>query len=121
MSRWRRGSRVITMGAAAGRLRLMVSLRKGGSFVAPPVLSVAIHGATGRMGTRLIQLIQADPALRLGAALDRGDHPRIGEDAGTLCGVGPLGVPLSASLAGPVDVAIDFSLPAGTLALAAAC
>ena len=27
------------------------------------------------MGTRLIQLIQADPALRLGAAIDRADHP----------------------------------------------
>jgi 4-hydroxy-tetrahydrodipicolinate reductase len=89
--------------------------------VAPPVLSVAIHGATGRMGTRLIQLIQADPGLRLGAALDRSGHPRLGEDAGTLSGVGPLGVPLSASLAGPVDVAIDFSLPAGTMAMAEAC
>jgi 4-hydroxy-tetrahydrodipicolinate reductase len=96
-------------------------LRKGDSSVAAPILSVVIHGATGRMGTRLIQLIQADPALRLGGALDRADHPRLGEDAGTLSGVGPLGVPLSASLEGPADVAIDFSLPAGTLGVARVC
>ena len=73
------------------------------------------------MGTRLIQLIQADPALRLAAALDRADHPRIGEDAGVLAGVGPLGVSLAARLSGPADVVIDFSLPAGTLALVKEC
>ena len=52
--------------------------------MADRVLAVGIHGATGRMGTRLIQLIQADPALRLAAALDRADHPQLGVDAGSL-------------------------------------
>jgi 4-hydroxy-tetrahydrodipicolinate reductase len=89
--------------------------------VVSPVLAVGIHGATGRMGTRLIQLIQADPALRLAAALDRAGHPQLGVDAGTLAGVGPLGVPLSSTLDRAADVVIDFSLPAGTLALAGAC
>jgi 4-hydroxy-tetrahydrodipicolinate reductase len=89
--------------------------------VSSSVLAVAVHGATGRMGARLIQLIQADPALRLAAAIDRGDHPRVGEDAGVLAGVGPLGVPLSAALDRPADVAIDFSTPAGALAVAEAC
>ena len=70
------------------------------------------------MGARLIQLIESDPTLRLAAALDRADHPRLGEDAGTLAGVGPREVPLSGTLDGPADVVIDFSLPAGTLALA---
>ena len=88
---------------------------------AQDVLAVGIHGATGRMGTRLIQLIQADPTLRLAAALDRSDHPRIGEDAGMIAGVGPLGVPLAARLEGPANVVIDFSLPAGTLALVKDC
>lgn len=85
------------------------------------VLSVGIHGATGRMGLRLIQLIQADPGLRLGAALDRAGHPALGQDAGTLAGLGPLGVPLTSTLDGPVDVIIDFSLPAGTLSLVGTC
>ena len=86
-------------------------------------LAVAIHGATGRMGTRLIQLIQADPALTLAAALDRPDHPRIGDDAGTICGVGALGVPLAGALDPDreVDVLIDFSLPAGSLAIGRVC
>lgn len=73
------------------------------------------------MGTRLIQLIQVDRALSLGAALDRADHPRLGDDAGVLAGVGSLGVPLSAALDRPVDVVIDFSLPTGTLSLAKVC
>jgi 4-hydroxy-tetrahydrodipicolinate reductase len=73
------------------------------------------------MGTRLIQLIQADPSLSLAAALDRGDHPRLGEDAGVLAGVGALGVPLSASLDRSADVMIDFSSPVGSLALSEVC
>lgn len=73
------------------------------------------------MGTRLIQLIQVDRALSLGAALDRADHPRLGDDAGVLAGVGSLGVRLSAALDRPVDVVIDFSLPTGTLSLAKVC
>jgi 4-hydroxy-tetrahydrodipicolinate reductase len=73
------------------------------------------------MGTRLIQLIQADPALSLGAALERSDHPRLGEDVGPLAGLGLLGVPLSAALDRGVDVVIAFSLPAATLALAEVC
>jgi 4-hydroxy-tetrahydrodipicolinate reductase len=75
------------------------------------------------MGIRLIQLLQEDPALRLAAALDRDDHPDLGADAGTLAGLGVLGVPLSSVLAadGHLDVMIDFSLPVGTLAVAEVC
>jgi 4-hydroxy-tetrahydrodipicolinate reductase len=73
------------------------------------------------MGMRLIQLIDADPELRLAAAVDRAGHPRIGDDAGVIAGVGPLGVPLATSVGGAADVAIDFSLPAGTRVFAEAC
>lgn len=91
------------------------------SALSATALRVAIHGATGRMGTRLIQLIQADRGLCLGAAVERPDHPRLGEDAGTACGLGSLGVPLSSTLDVPVDVAIDFSLPKATLGFARVC
>src|SRR4051812_19286568 len=74
------------------------SRRGVASAVPSPVLAVGIHGATGRMGTRLIQLIQADPGLRLAAAIDRADHPQLSIDAGVLAGTGPLGVPLSGTL-----------------------
>ena len=73
------------------------------------------------MGTRLIQLIQNDPALKLGAAIDRVGHKQIGQDAGVVAGVGELGVPLSTTLDRDVDVIIDFSLPDGTLALLDTC
>jgi 4-hydroxy-tetrahydrodipicolinate reductase len=72
------------------------------------------------MGRRLIQLIVDDPALELTAALERQGHPQIGDDAGTIASVAPLGVKLSRSLpASPrVDVVIDFSLPEGALEIA---
>jgi len=87
---------------------------------AAPLL-VGIHGATGRMGARLIQLIREDPALALGSAIDRPDHPGLGQDVGPMVGLGPIGVPLADRPSGPVDVAIDFSTPAATLSFATAC
>jgi len=86
-----------------------------------PTTRLAIHGAAGRMGRRLIALTVADKELTLAAALDVAGHPRLGDDAGVLAGVGPLGVPLTASLEVPVDVVIDFSLPAGTEAIVKTC
>jgi 4-hydroxy-tetrahydrodipicolinate reductase len=82
-------------------------------------VSVGIHGALGRMGTRLIQLIAEDPTLRLAAALVREGHPRLGEDAGTLVGVAPLGIPVSRSVPTEtaIDVMVDFSTPQSALAI----
>jgi len=77
------------------------------------------------MGIRLIQLIAEDPRVRLAAAIDREGHPRLGQDAGELAGIGRLGVPIEplSALAGRdgVDVVIDFSQPAAALALADVC
>jgi 4-hydroxy-tetrahydrodipicolinate reductase len=74
-------------------------------------LRLAIHGAAGRMGQRLIALVAVDRELELVAALDATNHPRIGEDAGIIAGAGKLNVPLSASLDVPVQVVVDFSIP----------
>ncbi len=72
---------------------------------------IAIHGAAGRMGQRLVALGAADPQLQLVAALDAPGHPRLGEDAGSLAGIPALGVPLAAELSVEADVLVDFSLP----------
>jgi 4-hydroxy-tetrahydrodipicolinate reductase len=87
------------------------------------ILSVGIHGASGRMGTRLIQLVVEDPQLRLAAALERASHPHLGEDAGPLAGIAPVGVVLSDSVPDhlQIDVLIDFSLPPASLKIAARC
>ncbi|WP_394825147.1 4-hydroxy-tetrahydrodipicolinate reductase [Pendulispora albinea] len=60
---------------------------------------VAIVGSAGKMGQALIRLVKEDAELELVAVLDQGD-------------------PMSALGAYPGAVAIDFSTPAGTLALA---
>ncbi len=72
---------------------------------------IAIHGAAGRMGQRLVALAAADPELALAAALESAEHPRVGEDAGVLAGAGALGVPLTPGLDAEVDVVVDFSVP----------
>ncbi|MBN2578232.1 MAG: 4-hydroxy-tetrahydrodipicolinate reductase [Pirellulales bacterium] len=74
-------------------------------------LRIAIHGAAGRMGQRLVALCSVDRDLTVAAALDTPRHPRLGEDAGLITGVGALGVSLSATLDAPVDVLVDFSTP----------
>lgn len=86
-------------------------------------VSIGIHGAMGRMGVRLIQLIAEDPTLVLAAALVRDGHPRLGEDAGTAVGVSPMGVALGSSVpsGASVDVMVDFSAPAAALAIEARC
>jgi 4-hydroxy-tetrahydrodipicolinate reductase len=84
-------------------------------------LRLAIHGAAGRMGRRLVALAAADENLAVVAALDRADHPRLGDDAGLLASVGPLGVPLTAALDVEVDVLVDFSLPDATESIVAVC
>ena len=89
-------------------------------MVAQP-LTVGIHGAPGRMGTRLIHLVRDDPGLSLGAAIGRPGHAGLGSDVGPLVGLAPLGVPLEAGLSRPVDVVIDFSNPAASLAIAGSC
>jgi 4-hydroxy-tetrahydrodipicolinate reductase len=75
------------------------------------------------MGTRLIQLIAGDPTLTLAAALVRDGHPRLGEDAGMLVGVAPLGIPLSRTVSSEteIDVMVDFSTPRAALAIGEWC
>jgi 4-hydroxy-tetrahydrodipicolinate reductase len=76
-------------------------------------LKVAVHGAAGRMGRALVQLIAEAGDLTLAAAIDAAGHPALGRDAGELAAVSTLGVPLSDKLdaLARADVVIDFSLP----------
>ena len=85
------------------------------------IIRIAINGAGGRMGRRLVALGAADSGLEVAAAIDATKHPQLGEDAGVIAGVGPLGVSLSDALDVDVEAMIDFSLPAGTDAALAVC
>jgi 4-hydroxy-tetrahydrodipicolinate reductase len=84
-------------------------------------LRVAINGAAGRMGQRLVALGSADPELQIVAAVDSPGHPRLGEDAGVIAGVTSLGVALAGRLDGMPDVVIDFSVPAGAEGITKLC
>ncbi|MBI2824659.1 MAG: 4-hydroxy-tetrahydrodipicolinate reductase [Planctomycetia bacterium] len=86
-----------------------------------PPIRIAIHGAAGRMGQRLVALAAADKNFAVAAAIDRAGHPLLGQDAGRVAGAGELGVPLAAAIDGAVDVVVDFSSPAGTAAVVATC
>lgn len=82
---------------------------------------IAIHGAAGRMGQRLIALAGADPQLRLVAALESDHHPALGQDAGIVAGIGEAGILLSTHFPADVDVVIDFSIPAAAMTLLGQC
>jgi 4-hydroxy-tetrahydrodipicolinate reductase len=82
---------------------------------------VAVHGAAGRMGRRLTALAAEDPAVKIAAALEQSGHIELGQDAGTIAGLGPIGVPLAAQLDEEVDVVIDFSEPEGAMAIVEFC
>lgn len=73
------------------------------------------------MGQRLVALSSTDAEFRLVAALESPQHSRLGDDAGTVAGVGPLGVPLSSRLEAEADVVIDFSTPSGAMAICETC
>jgi 4-hydroxy-tetrahydrodipicolinate reductase len=80
-----------------------------------------MNGATGRMGARILSLIGEADDLALAAAIERPDHPRIGEDVGPIVGLPPLGVALSGEIDTSADVVIDFSTPAASLSIARRC
>jgi len=73
------------------------------------------------MGQRIVALAMSDPEMEVVAAIDMPGHPKLGEDAGVLAGAGPIGVRLTDQLATGADAVIDFSTPAGSLAIIDAC
>jgi len=72
---------------------------------------VVVTGAAGRMGTQIVRLVRATEGMVLAGAVERAG-PAIGQDAGALAGLGPIGVAvgddLAKALAG-ADVVVDFT------------
>src|SRR4051812_32722826 len=84
--------------------------------------AIAIHGAAGRMGRRLVALAAADPQLKLVAAVDSPTHPDLGKDAGLLAGISEIGVPLAEHFGEThPSVVIDFSVPVAAETVTAIC
>lgn len=84
-------------------------------------LKIGVNGAAGRMGQRVVALAAADPTLRVAAAYEWAQSPRLGQDAGELAGIGHLGVPITSDIRDAMDVIIDFSTPEGCLTIVEQC
>ena len=80
--------------------------------------NLIVAGAAGRMGRLLTSLIAQDRTQRLVGALEAREAPAVGNDAGTVAGVGPLGVPITAdyaAIAKPGTVTLDFTIASAAL------
>lgn len=84
-------------------------------------MRIAVHGAAGRMGQRVIAVASKDSRYKVVAALESATHPALGQDAGLLAGVGPINVPLSVVGESDADVVIDFSVPDAAIAAVTHC
>jgi 4-hydroxy-tetrahydrodipicolinate reductase len=76
--------------------------------------SIAITGAAGRMGQRLLALARQDGGFTVAGAVERPDHPMQGRDAGEVAGVGTMGIVVSYDLRATPQVLIDFTTPDST-------
>ena len=77
------------------------------------MIKIAVCGAAGRMGQRII-VAALEAGCTLSGALERPGHPLVGTDAGLPAGLGVIGVAISDDLNAVVDgcdVLIDFTTP----------
>ena len=77
------------------------------------MVKIAVCGAAGRMGQRII-VAAKEAGCTISGALERPGHEQVGQDAGIIAGCGPLGVTISDDLNKVVegcDVLIDFTTP----------
>ncbi len=88
------------------------------------MIKVAVTGAAGRMGGRIITLVTEAEGLKVAGAVEMAGHPRLDEDAGYVAGCGDLGVKITDSLElalSDADVLIDFTWPDVTVGNAEIC
>jgi len=81
-------------------------------------IRVTICGSAGRMGKANVEVFSTDSDTIVVGAIETQGCPLLGQDAGSVAGLGTLGVPLTDSLQDVLentDVVIDFTNPAASL------
>ncbi len=76
------------------------------------MVKTIVTGAGGRMGGRIISLMEADEGIDLAAAVERGDHPAVGRDVGEILGLEKRGIVVENDFNACIskgDVTIDFT------------
>jgi 4-hydroxy-tetrahydrodipicolinate reductase len=85
------------------------------------LLGVAITGVSGRMGQMLVESVHASETATLVGALERPDHPWVGQDLGRVMQKSETGLIVqdkAENVFAHADVVIDFTSPAATVAFA---
>lgn len=82
------------------------------------MIRITVCGAAGRMGSRIVALSKDYGDLKVVGAVEAKGHPKLGQDVGTVAGVGRLEVTLTDSLESVIDgsdIVINFTNPEATL------
>jgi 4-hydroxy-tetrahydrodipicolinate reductase len=84
-------------------------------------MKIAVMGVAGRMGQELVRAVHEAKGCAIAGAVERPDSPLIGADVGTVAGIGPMGVTISADpleVIAKSDGIIDFTAPSATVEFA---
>jgi 4-hydroxy-tetrahydrodipicolinate reductase len=82
------------------------------------MVKAIVSGAGGRMGGRIIHLLEAAEGIELAAAFEQPDHPAVGKDVGEVVGLPHKGMMVAGSIGEVLDkgeVVIEFSHPEPSL------
>jgi 4-hydroxy-tetrahydrodipicolinate reductase len=81
-------------------------------------MKIAVSGAAGRMGRRIVALGHEHPEIQVSGALEAAGNPAAGMDVGEIAGIGHIGVPITddvKEVLANCDVLVDFSAPGASL------
>jgi 4-hydroxy-tetrahydrodipicolinate reductase len=82
------------------------------------MVKAIVSGAGGRMGGRIIHMLEAAEGIKLAAAFEQPDHPAVGKDVGEVVGLPHKGIMIASSIGEVLDkgeVVIEFSHPEPSL------
>jgi 4-hydroxy-tetrahydrodipicolinate reductase len=83
------------------------------------MIKAIVAGPAGRMGGRIIHMIEAAKGIALAGAFERPDHPAVGKDIGEVVGLAAKGLKVAGSLQevlGQGEVVLEFTHPEPSLA-----
>jgi 4-hydroxy-tetrahydrodipicolinate reductase len=84
-------------------------------------IRIVVAGAAGRMGRTLVRIISETKGCVVSGAFEAKGHPLIGQDAGTLAGIGALGVAVTGDplpVIAKAEALVDFTTPKVSVELA---
>ncbi|MBA4394663.1 MAG: hypothetical protein C0407_14015, partial [Desulfobacca sp.] len=82
------------------------------------MIKTIIAGAGGRMGGRIVQLINETQGMTVAGAFEKSDHPAVNKDLGEYLGAGRSGLLIASNLGEVIDqgdVIIDFTFHSASM------